>query len=200
MADLTAKQELFCSEYLVDLNASGAARRAGYSEDTAGAIGWENLKKPEIQKRIQEMRDAIGKGFNITKERLAQELSRIAFFDIRKIYNESGGLKNIQTLSEDEAAAVAGIESFEEFEGYGEEREKTGDVRKVKIWEKTKAIESLVKLMGYAAPTKTEVTGENGKPIQTVTHVKIIRDKGITTPLSDTPHESATDIIGEEKI
>ena len=163
---LTDKQELFCSEYLVDLNASGAARRAGYSEDTSGAIGWENLRKPEIQTRIQEMRDAIGKGFNITKERLAQELSRIAFFDIRKIYTENGGLKNIQNLSEDEAAAVAGIESFEEFEGYGEDREKTGDVRKVKIWEKTKAIDSLVKLMGYAAPVRSEITGADGGPVE----------------------------------
>jgi len=189
MADLTDKQELFCSEYLVDLNASGAARRAGYSLDTAGAIGWENLKKPEIQARIQEMRDAIGKGFNITKEKLAQELSRIAFSDIRKIFKEDGSLKSCDEWDDDTAAVVAGIDTEELFEGTGKDRERIGFTKKVKIWEKTKAIESLVKLMGYAAPVKSEVTGADGKPIITETHVKIIRDKGIQSTSLDTPLE-----------
>ena len=45
MADLTPKQERFCQEYLVDLNASAAARRSGYSKATAGVIGTENLSE-----------------------------------------------------------------------------------------------------------------------------------------------------------
>lgn len=51
---LTEKEKLFVKEYLVDLNATQAAIRAGYSPKTAYSIGWENLKKPEIQERIQE--------------------------------------------------------------------------------------------------------------------------------------------------
>lgn len=58
MAELTAKQEAFCQEYLLDLNATQAAIRAGYSENTAGAIGAENLTKPEIASRV---RDLMGK-------------------------------------------------------------------------------------------------------------------------------------------
>lgn len=50
---LTDKQRMFVKEYLVDLNASAAALRAGYSKKTAGAIGYENLKKPQIQAAIQ---------------------------------------------------------------------------------------------------------------------------------------------------
>jgi len=50
---LTAKQEKFCHEYLIDLNATQSAIRAGYSEDTAHSIGWENLRKPEIKARLQ---------------------------------------------------------------------------------------------------------------------------------------------------
>jgi len=49
---LTAKQERFVQEYLIDLNATQAAIRAGYSEKTAGSVGNENLKKPEIAKAI----------------------------------------------------------------------------------------------------------------------------------------------------
>lgn len=54
MAKMTAKQQRFCDEYLIDLNATQAAIRAGYSKKTAYSIGVENLKKPEIEKYIAE--------------------------------------------------------------------------------------------------------------------------------------------------
>jgi len=54
MANLTPKQQRFVEEYLIDLNATQAAIRAGYSEKTAYSVGHENLKKPEIQKAIEE--------------------------------------------------------------------------------------------------------------------------------------------------
>jgi phage terminase small subunit len=53
---LTDKQEMFCREYLIDLNATQAAIRAGYSEKTARASGYENLTKPDIQDRITELK------------------------------------------------------------------------------------------------------------------------------------------------
>jgi phage terminase small subunit len=52
---LTAKQEQFCKEYLIDLNAKQAAIRAGYSEKTSGEMGYENLNKPQIAARVQEL-------------------------------------------------------------------------------------------------------------------------------------------------
>lgn len=58
MKKLTPKQQRFVEEYLIDLNATQAAIRAGYSEKTAGAVGHENLKKPEIQ---DSLKDAIEK-------------------------------------------------------------------------------------------------------------------------------------------
>lgn len=54
MAKLTSKQELFCKEYLIDLNATQAAIRAGYSEKTACAIGTENLRKPNIASFLEQ--------------------------------------------------------------------------------------------------------------------------------------------------
>ena len=54
MAKMTAKQQRFCDEYLIDLNATQAAIRAGYSKKTARAIGNENLMKPDIKKYIDE--------------------------------------------------------------------------------------------------------------------------------------------------
>lgn len=54
MAGLTDKQQRFVDEYLIDLNATQAAIRAGYSEKTANEIGAENLAKPSIAKAIAE--------------------------------------------------------------------------------------------------------------------------------------------------
>lgn len=54
MIKLTTKQKRFCDEYLIDCNATQAAIRAGYSKKTAGATGYENLKKPQIKEYIDE--------------------------------------------------------------------------------------------------------------------------------------------------
>lgn len=81
---LTAKQERFVAEYLVDLNATQAAIRAGYSAKTAHSVGHENLKKPEIAKAIQEAQAKRSDRTEITQDRVLQELARIGFADIRK--------------------------------------------------------------------------------------------------------------------
>lgn len=79
MARLTEKQARFVAEYLVNLNATEAAKRAGYSEKTAYSIGFENLRKPEIQEAIQEAMAARAERTEITQDRVLQELARIAF-------------------------------------------------------------------------------------------------------------------------
>jgi phage terminase small subunit len=55
-AKLTAKQEMFCHEYLVDLNATQAAMRAGYSQKTARQLAAETLAKPYIMARINALK------------------------------------------------------------------------------------------------------------------------------------------------
>lgn len=82
---LTEKQQRFVDEYLVDLNATQAAIRAGYSADTAGAIGHENLKKPEIVLALAEARKAQQERTQITADRVVTELGMIAFADAREL-------------------------------------------------------------------------------------------------------------------
>lgn len=81
---LTAKQERFVEEYLVDLNATQAAIRAGYSEKTAHTIGHENLSKPEIATAIAEAKQERSKRTQVTQDRVVQELAKLGFADIRK--------------------------------------------------------------------------------------------------------------------
>lgn len=81
---LTPKQAKFCVEYLIDLNGTQAAIRAGYSENTAASIANENLRKPEIVEELNRLRAEIAAKTGITPERVLREYERIGFHDIRK--------------------------------------------------------------------------------------------------------------------
>ena len=81
-AKLTAKQEKFCQEYLVDLNATQAAIRARYSKKTAQRIGSENLLKPVIQTEIQKLQFARSQRTEITADMVLKELALIGFADM----------------------------------------------------------------------------------------------------------------------
>ncbi len=72
---LTAKQRAFVEEYQIDLNATQAAIRAGYSKDTAYSIGWENLKKPEIQSAIAQAMKMRSERAEVTADRVVEIIS-----------------------------------------------------------------------------------------------------------------------------
>ena len=74
---LSEKQKRFCNEYLIDLNATQAAIRAGYSAKTARSIANENLTKPDIQKYIQELQEGIQKRNKISQDEIMQDLIEI---------------------------------------------------------------------------------------------------------------------------
>lgn len=71
---LTPKQARFVAEYLIDLNATQAASRAGYSKKTAYSIGGENLKKPEIAAAIAARQAAVGDKLEITAEKVLRDI------------------------------------------------------------------------------------------------------------------------------
>ena len=145
---LTVKQERFVEEYLVDLNATQAAIRAGYSSKTAYAIGQQNMKKLEIQTAIQEAMDKRSKRVEVTQDRVLLEYARLAFFDPRKLFMENGKPKDINQLDDDTAAALVGLDVLEEYEGAGESREFVGYTKKYKLANKLGALDSLGKHLG----------------------------------------------------
>lgn len=75
---LSNKQARFCEEYLIDLNATQAAIRAGYSVNSAGAIGNENLQKPEIAERIQELQAYRSDATGISSDYVLKSLYAVA--------------------------------------------------------------------------------------------------------------------------
>lgn len=78
MATLTKKQELFCKEYLVDLNATKAAIRAGYSEKTAQQMGSENLLKPVIAEKVKILFEARAERVELNSDWVLKQLEKVA--------------------------------------------------------------------------------------------------------------------------
>jgi len=77
MAKLTGKQEAFCQEYIIDLNATQAAIRAGYSEDTARQIGSQNLTKVDIQERLAELMSERNKRVQVSADYVLERAKMI---------------------------------------------------------------------------------------------------------------------------
>ena len=148
---MTDAQKRFCDEYLIDLNATRAYKVAYPNckkDETASAAGSRMLGNVKVQEYIQEQQREREKRTKVTQDMIVNELAKIAFLDISNLYNENGGLKNIQDIDENTRRAISSLETFEEFEGYGEDREKVGDTKKVKLIDKTKALELLGKHLG----------------------------------------------------
>lgn len=101
---LTPKQKRFVDEYLVDLNATQAAIRAGYSERTARITAAENLTKPNIQKEIERQMKDREKRTEIAQDKVLKELAHIAYDDIRnylKFWTDEEGKIQVELKSSD---------------------------------------------------------------------------------------------------
>lgn len=150
-AKLTDKQEAFCQEYLIDLNATQAAIRAGYSEVSAKEIACGLLTKHNIQTRVSDLKAVRSEKTNITAERILNEYAKIAFSDIRNFYNADGSLKLPKDIEDKDAACLAGIEADELFgviPGSDGERGRIGETKKIKLYDKVRALDALGKHVG----------------------------------------------------
>ena len=165
---MTEAQKRFCDEYLIDLNATRAYKVAYPNckkDDSARASSCQLLTNPNIQEYISEKIKEREERTKVTQDMVINELAKIAFSDIRELYNDSGGLKNIKSLDSNIAGAISSLETFEEYEGRGEDREKTGDTQKVKLLDKTKALELLGKHLGIFKE-KVEHSGTVNNPFE----------------------------------
>ena len=164
---LTAKQQRFVDEYLIDLNATQAAIRAGYSEKTAYSIGNENLSKPEIAKAIEDAQTARAKRTEITADRVLTELGKLGFSNMQD-YMRAGAdgdpYLDFSNLTREQAAALAEV-TVEDFkDGRGEDAR---DVRRVKfkLTDKRAALVDIGKHLGMFKD-QVEHTGPDGRPIE----------------------------------
>lgn len=154
MAKLTPKQKAFCDEYLIDLNATQAAIRAGYSTSTAKDIGCENLAKPNIRAYIDKAIAERSKRTGINQDRVIRELAKLAFVNANDVINMDEATLKDDVLEEDTAAiASVKVKYIPTKEGEGVERE-------IRLTDKLKALELLGKHLGMFKD-RLEISGLN---------------------------------------
>lgn len=145
---MTEKNKRFVEEYLIDLNATQAAIRAGYSPSTAGSIGNEILKKPEISKAIAQAMAERSKRTGVSQDRIVRELAKIAFSNLTDIVDPFDG-SVIQSADRDDLACIQSIK-VKQSEDFTE--------REVRLADKMRALELLGKHLGMFRD-RLEVSG-----------------------------------------
>ena len=165
---LSPKEERFCYEYVLLLNATKAAVNAGYSKKTAYSAGNRLLKNVEIQKRVQSMKDSLSETAGISALRVIKEHEKIAFSSIAHLHNTWLERTEFEMLTEDQKACIKNISTkiVKKNIGASEEPEIV-DVEYVKIelYDKQKSLDSINAMLGFDAPVRTELTGKDGKGV-----------------------------------
>ena len=142
MAKLTEKQQRFIDEYLIDLNATQAAIRAGYSVTTAREQASQNLTKLNIQQAISEKMAERSKRTGVNQDRIVLELAKIAFVNAADVIDSDDATIKAGATADDTAAIQSvKVKVIPTKEGEGVERE-------IRLNDKLKALELLGKHLG----------------------------------------------------
>lgn len=175
---LTLRHQQFVDEYLIDLNGTQAAIRAGYSARTAQKQAYQLLARPDVQTAVSAAQASRSARTKVTADVVLEHLDAARTADLADLYDDDGNLKPIKDWPLIwRQGLVAGLEVEELFEGRGEDREHIGRLRKVKLADRTKIIELVGKHVGVQAFREQLGIGDpNGKPLKIETIRRVIVD------------------------
>lgn len=166
---LTPKQRRFVDEYLVDLNATQAAIRAGYSARTAESQASRLLSNVNVAQAIQAAQSQRSQRTQIDADYVLARLVEIDQMDVLDILRDDMSLKPVQEWPAAWRRYLSGFDLAEMFEGRGEEREMVGVLKKIKWPDKVRNLELLGKHVGVQAfRERLEHSGPGGGPVQVV--------------------------------
>lgn len=151
MADLNERQQRFVAEYLVDLDPAQAAIRAGYSVRNARNQGQVNLSHPGIIQAIAAAQAERAERVDVSADRVIEELARIAFADIRRLFAwdaERAAYVPSGDLTAAEAAAIAEVQAKTTRTTREDGTAETRIELKLKTYDKLGALEKLGKHLG----------------------------------------------------
>lgn len=144
---LPKKQEKFCQEYVIDLNGTQAAIRAGYSENSANEQASRMLANVNIKERIKELQLELQERNKLKADDVINELRKIGFMDIGQLYDENGYMRSVNELSDNAKAAVSSVKITER--SYGRDENTTIEkTTEMKLWDKGKALVELGRHLG----------------------------------------------------
>lgn len=139
---LLPREKRFVEEYMVDLNATRAAREAGYKVGRDSAKAWELMQRPRVLKAIQRKAEAIQRRTDVKTDDIIKELAALGFSDIRRLFDENGRLKRPEEWDWYTAKAIASIEVVARRNNNADEIEY---VHKIRFWDKKGSLELLGK-------------------------------------------------------
>lgn len=148
MADLTDKQKRFVEEYLIDLNATQAAIRAGYSEKTAADIGRQTLRKTPVAEAIRKALDARSEKTQIDAAWLLTRLAEEASADVADLYDEHGAIKPVKEWPK---IWRQGLVNGMDIEQLTVDGASVGTVAKLRISDRVKRLELIGRHIGVQA-------------------------------------------------
>ena len=156
---MTPKQEMFCREFLIDLNGTQAAIRAGYSAKTANRIATENLSKPDIKRRIEELKQQRQEAIGVDASYVLQRLIDIDQMDARDILNDDGSVKPIYDWPDVWRQSISGVDLME----ISNSENVAATLKKIKWPDKIKNLELLGRHVSVAAfKDRLELSGNVG--------------------------------------
>lgn len=149
-ADATnQRRAAFIEAYLINgRNGTQAAITAGFSAKTAAAAASRLLNDSKISVLVAERTEIINTAAELTSENVMREIRRLALFDPRRLFKADGALVPIHELDDDTAAGIASLEQDEITEGFGKEAVKIGVTKKIKLWDKVRALDMAAKNLG----------------------------------------------------
>lgn len=168
MSDLTPKQARFVEEYVVDLNGTQAAIRAGYAKKSATAEAARQLANVKVGEAIASALKARSERTQINADWVLRRLADEAEADIADLYDDDGHLKPVKEWPAIwRKGLVAGLDVVEEFETVDGKKERVGTVRKVKLSDRIKRIELIGRHVGVQA-FRERISHENpdGSPLE----------------------------------
>lgn len=150
---LKLRHRRFLDEYLLGRTGADAIRAIGYTGKCADVQAYKILHREDVRAALAERRAQLLDAVGLRQEQIVRELMHIGFARQPRLYREDGSLKSLAELDESTAAAVASVESEELFDwmvdGEGHKRRAhVGTVRKVKLWDKVKALAELAEIAG----------------------------------------------------
>ena len=158
----TVKEQRFCEEYVIDWNASRAARAAGYSENEVAARAVSLLRNPRIKAQIAKIKDKLSELSGVTALRNIIELRKIAYGNAAQFYTDWDKMKPWNQLTADEKAAISEIKT-ETMTRNGKGGKVIIKNKQVKLQDKIKAIDVLNKMLGFnAAEEKRHTVTSDG--------------------------------------
>jgi len=142
---LNEKQLKFCQEYVLDFNATQAAIRSGYSKKTANRIASALLSKIDVSNEVQRLiKNAESKAIATAQETL-ETISTLVRSNLYNVFDENDCIKSSKEIPKELWPAIQSIESEELFDGTGRKKTVIGLKKKIKLWDKNKAIDTLAK-------------------------------------------------------